>query len=75
MKKLWIWLFIISLLAACGRPAPRQVSPAPKEFTNDLVLKTTPVRDQGRSPLCWAYAMVATIETDRLMETLSHILT
>ena len=67
MKKLWIWLFIISLLAACGRPAPRQVSPAPKEFTNDLVLKTTPVRDQGRSPLCWAYAMVATIETDRLM--------
>lgn len=67
MKKLWIWLFIISLLAACGRPAPWQVSPAPKEFTNDLVLKTTPVRDQGRSPLCWAYAMVATIETDRLM--------
>ncbi len=67
MKKLLTWLLLIGLLAACGRPAPKPASSAPKAFTNDLVLKTTPVRDQGRSPLCWAYAMVATLETDRLM--------
>lgn len=67
MKKLWTWLLVIGLLAACDRPAPRQAPTAKKEFQNDLVLKTTPVRDQGRSPLCWAYAMVATLETDRLM--------
>jgi bleomycin hydrolase len=36
-------------------------------FDNEVVLKTTPVKDQGRSPLCWAYAMLATIETEHLM--------
>jgi aminopeptidase C len=67
MKKLWIWLLVIGLLAACGRPAPKQTPATPKVFQNDLMLKTTPVRDQGNSPLCWVYAMVATLETDRLM--------
>ncbi len=67
MKKLWTWLLAICLLAACGRPAPKQVRTAPEEYHNDLVLKTTPVRNQGRSPLCWAYAMVGTLETDHLM--------
>ena len=36
-------------------------------ITVDTLLKTTPVKDQGQSDLCWAYAMLATIETDRLM--------
>ncbi len=35
-------------------------------FRNEVVLKTTPVKDQGHSELCWAYAMLATIETERL---------
>lgn len=30
------------------------------------MLKTTPVKDQGKSELCWDYAMLATIETERL---------
>lgn len=67
MKKMWTWLLVIGLLAACGRPVPKQAPASPKVFQNDLVLKTTPVRDQGNSPLCWVYAMVATLETDRLM--------
>jgi hypothetical protein len=37
-------------------------------MTNDVVLKTTPVKDQGKSSLCWAYAMLATIETEHLMQ-------
>ncbi len=40
--------------------------PAPHSFRNEVMLKTTPVKDQGRSELCWVYAMLATIETERL---------
>lgn len=39
----------------------------PDGFTADVMLKYTPVKDQGRSELCWVYAMLATIETEHLM--------
>jgi len=42
-------------------------STAGTPFHVDLLLRTTPVKNQGRSSLCWLYAMLATIETDRLM--------
>ena len=32
------------------------------------MLRTTPVKDQGRSSLCWAHAMLATIETEHIMQ-------
>ena len=44
---------------------------APKldaRLTVDVLLKTTPVKDQGHSSLCWVYAMLATIETEHLMQ-------
>ena len=31
------------------------------------MLKSTPVKNQGSSSLCWAYAMLGTIESERLM--------
>lgn len=31
-----------------------------------VLLPTTPIKDQGSTELCWIYAMLATIETDRL---------
>ena len=37
-------------------------------FTADVLLKTTPVKSQGRSSLCWVYAMLAAIETEHLMQ-------
>ena len=37
-------------------------------FTTDVLLKTTPVKTQGHSGLCWAYAMLAVIETEHLMQ-------
>lgn len=38
------------------------------DLTTDVLLRITPVKDQGASALCWAYAMLATIETEHLMQ-------
>lgn len=46
-------------LAGCGRK-PQHV------FTNEVLLPMTPVKDQGQTELCWAYAMLATIETEHI---------
>ena len=35
-------------------------------FTNDILPKTTPVKQQGEGYTCWIYAVLATIETDRI---------
>ncbi len=67
MKKMCIWLLVIATATACSLRQPKRQKTEPSKFTNDLMLKTTPVRNQGNSDLCWAYAMLATIETDRLM--------
>lgn len=37
-------------------------------FHDDIILPTTPVKDQGSSSLCWVYAMLATIETEHLVQ-------
>lgn len=36
------------------------------DMTVDVMLPTTPIKDQGRTSLCWIYTMLATIETDCL---------
>ena len=48
------------LLVACKRKEEHQ-------FTHDLLLPMTPVKNQGKSELCWAYAMLATIETEHIL--------
>ena len=40
---------------------------APKGFTVDVLLPFTPVKNQGRSSTCWAYAMLSTIETEHIL--------
>lgn len=35
-------------------------------FADEVRLPMTPVKNQGRSNLCWAYAMLATIETEHI---------
>lgn len=40
----------------------------PSGFQSSVMLRMTPVKDQGMSNLCWAYAMLATIETTHLMQ-------
>ena len=54
-------------LASCKKEGEhvRQVMQVPQ---TECLVKTTPVKNQGMSDLCWAYAMLATIESDHLME-------
>lgn len=55
-------LAVAFLLAAChdGQPADNL------SFENEVLLPITPVKDQRGSDLCWAYAMLATIETEHI---------
>lgn len=55
------------MLASCGKPAPKGGDGERQEFADEVVVKTTPVKDQGQSSLCWVYAMLATIESEHLM--------
>ena len=63
MKKRRIILAAVAvlLLVGCGR---RQGPP--KHFTHDVLNAMTPVKDQGKSQTCWAYAMLAAIETEHI---------
>ena len=67
MKKLFCILLplIVCMLSACD--SKNHDSKPNIEFIIDSRIKTTPVKDQGHSTLCWIYAMLATIESDRLM--------
>jgi len=49
-------------------PAKRKPLPTPRVFYRDVMLPTTPMKNQGSSSLCWAYAMLATIETEHLVQ-------
>ena len=61
MKARWTLFFAVLLLfSACSRKQQHT-------FTNELLLPMTPVKNQGKSELCWAYAMLATIETEHLV--------
>ena len=51
---------VMLLFVACKRKEQHQ-------FTHDLLLSMTPVKNQGKSELCWAYAMLATIETEHIL--------
>lgn len=63
----FILILIAALLAtSCGRTAPEKERKA-ERFTHEVCLRYTPVKDQGHSQLCWAYAMLATIETEHIM--------
>ena len=66
MKKLVILLTLVLSLASCHRK--QQVQQILQKPQTECLVKTTPVKNQGASSLCWIYAMLATIESDRLME-------
>lgn len=62
-------MLIIALTAvvmtACNE-TEKKATLNPTEFHTEVKLGMTPVKDQGHSALCWAYAMLATIETEHI---------
>ena len=63
MKKCLPFLLVLLLLTACKKETIKEIAPPKAEF----LIKTTPIKDQGASDLCWVYAMLATIESEHLM--------
>ena len=57
-------LAAVLLWACVGR---KSAEPAGVQEEIVVMLPVTPVKDQGRSELCWLYAMLATIETEHLV--------
>lgn len=54
------FMVVVLLLFGCNdKPS--------KEYVHDVLLPMTPIKDQGQSQLCWAYAMLATIETEHIL--------
>ena len=48
-------LLCLVLTVGCGWQEP-------KHFTHEVLNRMTPIKDQGESEICWAYAMLAAIE-------------
>ncbi len=64
MKRYFIITLVGLLLFSCSKKAEDTV---PEGFESEVMLGMTPIKDQGKSDLCWVYAMLATIETEHLM--------
>ena len=63
MKKILPALLLLFLPTACRKETDRHLIPPKAE----VLVRTTPVKDQGTDDFCWAYAMLATIESEHLM--------
>ena len=47
----FLLLTALLMMSACGRKQQHQ-------FSHEVLLPMTPVKDQGKTELCWAYAML-----------------
>ena len=56
-----------ALLLSCSHRQEKSRHEA-EHFRTEVMLRTTPVKNQGQDQLCWIYAMLATIETEHLMQ-------
>lgn len=69
MNKCLVALLLLTLYISCGKQKEDgKTEEMSRRFKKVVLLKTTPVKNQGHSGLCWAYAMLATIETEHLMQ-------
>ncbi len=66
MKRFFMFAVVIALLYSCKKDVKYAVRS--EKISCDIKLKTTPIKNQDASSLCWVYAMLATIETEHLMQ-------
>lgn len=66
MRKLITLLIALAAITSCDLAPTSSNTSKAKRFTNEVLLGYTPVKDQGHSSLCWAYAMLATIESEHI---------
>ena len=63
-----VMVLVLPILAIATLGILATLFPSEKHsFTNELLLPMTPVKDQGNTEFCWAYAMLATIETEHIL--------
>lgn len=64
-----IFLFFAFAMTSCGYKRQPVILDAGDKLPRDMQLAGyTPVKDQGKSELGWAYAMLATIESEHIMK-------
>lgn len=56
-------VIVVALFAGCANNSKTSQHVS---FSDEVRLPITPVKNQGSSSLCWAYAMLATIETEHI---------
>ncbi len=68
MRNAFFLLLTALCLTQCYKHGGKDGDTPPEAFHIDVMLKTTPVKSQGNSNFCWIYAMLATIESEHLMQ-------
>lgn len=68
-----ILLLTVVCLTSCNYRSQSSPSSSQDEGRDNLpdgvkLISTTPIKDQGESDLCWAYAMLSTIESEHIMK-------
>ncbi len=68
-RKLNLLLVVASVMVAAGLVFVSTFTPPGDnhQYTHEVLLPMTPVKNQGETELCWAYAMLATMETEHLV--------
>lgn len=66
LKTVMVCSIVFAVLMGSCTHQTSAYTPDGKHFTNEVLNRTTPVKDQGESQTCWIYAMLAAIETEHL---------
>lgn len=72
-RKLWTIALAILAFTSCGYKRAASSHQQAEDVQSFLpphvqLIATTPIKDQGSSSLCWAYGMLATIESEHIMK-------